>query len=152
MFQTLQRDDPIPQATTIGKQVRISGTLASDGNVIFDGTLEKGTINIAGELTIGSGSLIKGEVKAGKLIVNGTIEGNVIVKEDMEIGATGRINGDINVHGKFTITKGGTFNGKCDMGGTVSNASSNTISTSSAIVTPMSKRISLRERKEIVSS
>lgn len=147
MFQTLQRDEPIPQATTIGKQVKISGTLASDGNVIFDGTLEKGTINIAGELTIGSSALIKGEVKAGKLIVNGTVEGNVIVKEDMEIGASGKINGDINVHGKFIITKGGTFNGKCDMG-----SGANTINTTAAIVTPISKKFSLRERKELVSS
>ncbi|OGC82036.1 MAG: hypothetical protein A2V81_02680 [Candidatus Abawacabacteria bacterium RBG_16_42_10] len=146
MFQTIQRDDPIPQATTIGKQVKISGTLASDGNVIFDGTLEKGTINIAGELTIGNSAMIKGEVQAGKLIVNGLVEGNVIVKEDMEIGATGRINGDISVHGKFTITKGGTFNGKCDMGGI------GTINTTTSIVTPISKRISLREKKEVFES
>ena len=136
MFQTFERD-AVPQATTIGKQVKISGTLASDGNVIFDGTLEKGTINIAGELTIGTSALIKGEVKVGKLIVNGTIEGNVFVKEDMEIGATGKIHGDISVQGKFIITKGGTFNGKCDMG-----AGGNTISTTASIVTPISKRIS----------
>lgn len=145
MFQTFERD-AVPQATTIGKQVKISGTLASDGNVIFDGTLEKGTISIAGELTVGNSALIKGEVKAGKLLVNGTIEGNVFVKEDMEIGATGKIHGDISVQGKFTITKGGMFNGKCDMGAQVN------ISTTSSIVTPIAKRISLREKKEVVAA
>ncbi len=149
MFQTFERD-AVPQATTIGKQVKISGTLASDGNVIFDGTLEEGTINIAGELTIGTSALIKGEVKAGKLLVNGTIEGNVFVKEDMEIGATGKIHGDISVQGKFTITKGGSFNGKCDMG--TSAGTGTTINTTSSIITPLSKRITLREKKEVVLS
>ena len=115
MFQSNDRDTT-QNVTTIGKQMKISGTLASDGNVLFDGTLEKGTIRIGGHLTVGGGAYIKGEVEAQRLIVNGKIEGNIFVKEDLEIGDAGSISGDITVQGKLIINKGGIFNGKCNMG------------------------------------
>lgn len=113
MFQS---NEPVLHATTIGKQMKITGTLASDGNLTFDGILEKGTIRIGGSLTVGPEAFIKGEVEAQKLIVNGAIEGNVMVKEDLEIGASGKISGDITVYGNLIVTKGGVFNGKCTMG------------------------------------
>ncbi|MBI4836764.1 MAG: polymer-forming cytoskeletal protein [Candidatus Abawacabacteria bacterium] len=115
MFQSNERETQ-QHVTTIGKQMKITGTLASDSNVIFDGTLEKGTIKIGGSLTVGIGALIKGEVDTQKLTVNGTIEGNVSVKEDLEIGTSGKITGDITVRGKLIITKGGILNGRCTMG------------------------------------
>jgi cytoskeletal protein CcmA (bactofilin family) len=115
MFQNNDRDG-LPQSTTIGKQVTINGTFASDGNVVFDGSMEKGNVRISGTLVVGTTANIKGTVEVGKLTVNGIIEGNVVVQEDLEIGATGKIKGDIIVHGKLIITKGGIFNGKCDMG------------------------------------
>lgn len=115
MFQNNDRDG-LPQSTTIGKQVTINGTFASDGNVVFDGNMEKGNIRIGGTFVVGPTAHIKGMVEVGKLTVNGVIEGNVVVQEDLEIGATGRIKGDIMVHGKLIIVKGGIFNGKCDMG------------------------------------
>ncbi len=115
MFQNNDRDG-LPQSTTIGKQVTINGTFASDGNVVFDGSMEKGNVRIGGTLVVGPTANIKGTVEVGKLTVNGIIEGNVIVQDDLEIGATGKIKGDIMVHGKLIIIKGGIFNGKCDMG------------------------------------
>lgn len=115
MFQNNERDG-LPQSTTIGKQVTINGTFASDGNVVFDGSMEKGNVRIGGTLVVGPTAHIKGTVEVGKLTVNGIIEGNVVVQDDLEIGATGKIKGDILVHGKLIIVKGGTFNGKCDMG------------------------------------
>lgn len=115
MFQNNDRDG-LPQSTTIGKQVMINGTFASDGNVVFDGSMEKGNVRIGGTLVVGTTAHIKGTVEVGKLTVNGIIEGNVVVQEDLEIGATGKIKGDIIVHGKLIIVKGGMFNGKCDMG------------------------------------
>lgn len=114
MFQHNERES-LPQSTTIGKQVTINGTFASDGNVVFDGNMEKGNIRIGDTLVVGPTAHIKGTVEVGKLTVNGIIEGNVIVQDDLEIGATGNIHGDIVVHGKLIIVKGGTFNGKCDM-------------------------------------
>lgn len=137
MFQS---NEPVQHVTNIGKQMKISGTLASDGNLVFDGVLEKGTIRIGGSLTVGPEAFIKGEVEAQKLIVNGAIEGNVIIKEDLEIGASGKISGDITVYGKLIITKGGLFNGKCTMGQDSATASETTS-------TP--RRTGVRERKEI---
>lgn len=119
MFQAKDQDT-LSNATTIGKHMKITGTLASDGNVVFDGTLDKGTIRIGGSLLVGSGAFIKGEVDAQRLTVNGNIEGNITVKEDLEIGASGKIQGDVVVHGKLVITKGGIFNGKCSMGQEIS--------------------------------
>lgn len=115
MFQNNEREG-LPQSTTIGKQVTINGTFASDGNVVFDGNMEKGNIQISGTLVVGPTATIKGTIEVGKLTVNGRIEGNVVVQEDLEIGATGHIHGDLIIRGKLIITKGGTFNGKCDMG------------------------------------
>jgi len=115
MFQAKDQDT-MANATTIGKHMKITGTLASDGNVVFDGTLDKGTIRIGGSLLVGTGAFIKGEVEAQRLTVNGNIEGNITVKEDLEIGASGKIQGDVLVYGKLVITKGGIFNGKCAMG------------------------------------
>lgn len=140
MFQSSNDREPMQNVTTIGKQMKISGNLASDGNVVFDGTLEKGTIKIGGHLTVGNEAYIKGEVESQRLIVNGKIEGNVLVKEDLEIGVSGCINGDIVVQGKLIINKGGILNGKCAMG---ENSSDNNMSEQ----TP-TRRTNAREKKE----
>lgn len=138
MFQAKDQDS-MSNATTIGKHMKITGTLASDGNVVFDGTLDKGTIRIGGNLVVGVGALIKGEVEAQKLVVNGSIEGAINVKEDLEIGATGKIQGDISVHGKLVIVKGGLFSGRCIMG------------QDTASETPTTKRSLSRDKKEQVN-
>lgn len=103
--------------TTIGAHVKINGTLSSDGDVQFDGLLEKGEMQIKGCLTVGPTAKVNAQVKAEQLVVHGTIEGNVTTKADVEIGASGRVQGDINAGGNLVIHPGGVFIGKSMMSG-----------------------------------
>lgn len=101
--------------TAIGAHVKISGTLSSDGDVQFDGLLEKGEMNIKGCLTVGTTAKVTAQVKAEQLVVHGSIEGNVNTKGDVEIGSSGKVHGDINAGGNLVIHPGGVFVGKSMM-------------------------------------
>ncbi len=48
-----------------------------------------------GRLHLGVGAVVSGDVRAGTLSVDGTIEGKVECSESVELGPSGRLNGDV---------------------------------------------------------
>ena len=61
-------------------------------------------------LTIGLGAQISAEIVARVVVVHGTVTGNVIANERMEIRASGRMDGDL-VSPRVMMADGATFCG-----------------------------------------
>ena len=99
----------------IGSMVKITGTLTSEGDIRFDGTLESGEIVAKGSVYIGESGLVKANITADACTVAGRVDGNVIAKEGIEIASTGHVRGELQTSGRLVIEPGGVFVGKSTM-------------------------------------
>jgi len=92
----------------------VKGDIESKGDIRIDGTLI-GTVRTTSKLVLGRSGKIEGDVIALCCDVNGSVDGNMQVKDVLFIKSTGLINGDIQT-GKLVVESGGKFNGRCAMG------------------------------------
>jgi cytoskeletal protein CcmA (bactofilin family) len=100
----------------LGRGTEFEGVLAFEGRVRIDGRF-KGRVHSDGILILGDGAEVEAEVEVGTLIVRGgTLRGNVIARQLIEIHAEGRVHGDISAP-QIEIDKGCVFEGKCTMTG-----------------------------------
>lgn len=97
----------------IGTGTKINGNIESSGDIRFDGFLV-GNIKTKGKVVIGSTGEVKGEVICTSSIVEGKIEGKIIVDELLTLNSTSVITGDI-VAKKLAIEPGARFTGNCNM-------------------------------------
>ena len=103
------------------KGCMLNGKMSSEGVFRLDGKME-GEISHSGTLIIGETAVIKGNVEANVLILNGQLEGEVNAKERMEIHSRRKLYGTVYTR-IFVIQDGGTFEGNCKMGAKSDNES-----------------------------
>ena len=82
------------QTTYIAASTKITGTITGQGAYVFCGAVE-GDCDIAGPLTLAEGGRWKGMMKAVDIVVAGTVEGDVVAKQRVEIAGTARITGSL---------------------------------------------------------
>lgn len=107
-------------ATVIGADAQFKGELTFQGGVRIDGLFE-GSITTTGKVLVSREGRLKAEVKAGMLVVEGTIEGNVTVKDRAELRATCTLRGDLKAM-KLNVVEGATFVGRCEVGAGAASA------------------------------
>lgn len=95
--------------SVFSEDVRVIGTIASDGPVEIFGQVE-GDVR-AGSLTVGERASVIGQVIAQRVVVRGRIEGKLRAR-DVQLAATGSVQGDI-VHATLEIQSGAVFDGHC---------------------------------------
>ena len=64
--------------------------------------------------SLGKTGKIKGNITAGEVINQGSVEGNVVAKDKLEISQTGKVKGDVKT-GLLKIDIGGVLEGNCNM-------------------------------------
>ena len=64
------------EVSILSSGVKVEGKLYSEGNVRIDGQVV-GDVTVNGNLTLGEGSEIKGEIKARNVTISGQIEGTI---------------------------------------------------------------------------
>jgi cytoskeletal protein CcmA (bactofilin family) len=96
-----------------GKGTIINGNISGDGDIRIDGTLH-GDVNILGKLIVGESAIIKGDIKAERAEIFGSITGKISVKGVLSIKATGSVEGDLYV-GQLEVEKSGLFRGTSHM-------------------------------------
>ncbi len=115
MFQK-QVSGSAAQATMIARGVTLEGNFKGDGDVVVEGRV-KGSIQTTGVLTVGPEAVIEAEVQVGEASVAGTIQGNITVKNRLELRSTAKLTGDVTaqvlameagacLQGKLVIGKG----------------------------------------------
>jgi cytoskeletal protein CcmA (bactofilin family) len=82
------------QTTYVAASTKITGTITGQGAYVFCGVVE-GDCDIAGPLTLAEGGRWKGTMKAVDIVVAGTVEGDVVAKQRVEIAGTARITGSL---------------------------------------------------------
>tara|TARA_B100001029_G_C14838485_1_gene326983 strand:- start:95 stop:496 length:402 start_codon:yes stop_codon:yes gene_type:complete len=97
----------------LGPNTAIEGDLHANGDVHVDGKLS-GSIVCNGDLIIGEGSKVYGQVKAKNVIISGYFKGELETIDGLEILPTGHVEGDIK-GSKLTIQEGGIYRGKVNM-------------------------------------
>ncbi len=93
----------------------IEGNIKAHSDIRIDGELN-GNLECSGRVIIGTDGRINGEVKCQNAIVEGYIQGTLIVSDELDIRETGSVHGEVNT-GKLKIAPGGIFNVNCNMSG-----------------------------------
>jgi cytoskeletal protein CcmA (bactofilin family) len=101
--------------THLGKNLKITGNVSGDGNLIILGAFE-GDFDIKGQLKIAQGARIKGNVKATSVSINGDIEGTILASERILLDSTAAMKGRL-VTPKISIQDGAVFDGELQMSG-----------------------------------
>ena len=112
-----------PSINIIRKGTTINGDVICSGDIRIDGELN-GTLVSEGKLVVGPSGVIEGEATCKTADVSGTIKGQLVVKELLQLKTTANILGDINTN-KLSIEPGANFTGSCNMGAVVKGINHN---------------------------
>ncbi len=104
----------VKETTVIGSDTHIKGEMSFKKSARLLGVFE-GRITGEGELHVAENSNCKADIETVTALVDGTIEGNLVVREKVQLNAKGVIKGDI-VAAKMVMTEGATFFGQCSIG------------------------------------
>lgn len=105
---------PESQMTVIGADTRIKGEMSFDTTARLLGQFE-GKIHAKGELQVADGAQCRASVDAGKVVVDGMVEGNVSAREKIELTARAKMKGDIAA-AKLVVAEGATLQGHVTVG------------------------------------
>jgi cytoskeletal protein CcmA (bactofilin family) len=99
--------------TILSEDIDFSGTLIFEKPFLIRGRLS-GEINSQGLLVIDEGAVVEANINASKVVIRGSVKGDVTATEKVEISVTGRLTGNITAPEVFMET-GCVFNGRCAM-------------------------------------
>ena len=100
-------------STFIGQDTKFEGKLKYHGTIRIDGHV-KGEISGEGTLIVCEGALIESDIHVSHLLNSGKIRGNVTADKRIQINASGKILGDMEVP-TMAITEGAIIEGYCMM-------------------------------------
>jgi cytoskeletal protein CcmA (bactofilin family) len=95
VFRRRIQDQARGPTTYVGNGSKICGRLTGKGAYVFCGEVE-GDCEIEGPVTLAQGVHWKGTLRATDVIIAGSVEGDVIAEQRVEIGGTARIQGSIS--------------------------------------------------------
>jgi cytoskeletal protein CcmA (bactofilin family) len=101
------------QTTYLGKNLIINGNISGEGSLIILGKFE-GEFDVKGQLKIGQGAVIKGNIKATGVSINGIVNGSVEASERILLDTTASMKGRL-VTPKISIQDGAVFDGELQM-------------------------------------
>src|SRR6266446_3639811 len=105
-------ENSAPQSV-IAADVEITGTIKSTGSVRIDGKLD-GELNCTGDTVIGKSATIKGNLAVSSATIEGTIHGNGVAKDRIEMKSSARVTGDIKAK-RLSVEDGVTFIGRSEV-------------------------------------
>ena len=100
---------------SLGAGSKVVGDLNASSDIRLDGELE-GNLKCGGKLILGPKGNIKGEIDCQNAVVEGTIHGQLRVRELLHVKESAHITGQITTS-KLMVQSGAVFNVKCEMGG-----------------------------------
>lgn len=99
------------QSSIVAAGAKIKGDLRLNSMIYVDGEIE-GSINSTDSVIVGKNGLIKGDVTAKRLVINGKLEGNADA-DMVEILKDAVFKGDMKV-ADLVCEPGGRLIGRCD--------------------------------------
>lgn len=103
-----------PGRTQFGRSLAVKGDVSGNEDLMIFGQFE-GTVNVQGHcLTIGPEGKVKAEIQAARVVIYGSVHGNISVRERVEIYKSGHVVGDLIAPG-ISIEDGAYFKGKIEI-------------------------------------
>jgi cytoskeletal protein CcmA (bactofilin family) len=99
--------------TILSEDIDFSGTLVFEKPFLIRGRLS-GEIESQGLLVVDEGAVVEANINAAKVVIRGSVKGNVTATEKVELSVTGRLVGNVTAPEVFMET-GCVFNGRCTM-------------------------------------
>jgi cytoskeletal protein CcmA (bactofilin family) len=100
--------------TLIGAGTRIIGDVQFSGGFHIDGHV-KGNVDAPPEsgatLSVSDAGVVEGSVAVPNVILNGTVKGDILAHDRVELGATARVTGNV-YYGLIEMEMGAEINGK----------------------------------------
>ena len=106
-------DNIVTYTTEVGPDAVFEGKLQGEGNYSVRGKII-GESDISGILLLETGGEWIGNVLADVVVIAGTVKGNVMAREKLELQITGRVNGDLEAP-VIAIAEGAVYDGKIKM-------------------------------------
>jgi cytoskeletal protein CcmA (bactofilin family) len=99
--------------TSLGRGVRLKGTLEGSGEVRLEGHVE-GQLRVQGRVLVAAGGELRGDIEGHEVVLEGAVHGEVHARERLVLAASGLLMGGI-VSPRLVIEEGGRFQGRCRM-------------------------------------
>jgi cytoskeletal protein CcmA (bactofilin family) len=99
--------------TILHQNIDFSGTLNFEKPFLIRGKLS-GNIVARGVLVVDEGAVVEANINASRVIIRGSVKGDVIASEKVELSVTGKLLGNLTTPEIFMET-GCIFNGRCTM-------------------------------------
>ncbi len=101
-------------AAVIGAKIRFIGELVGEEDLLIQGYVE-GTIDLRGNsLTVGKHGVVKANVLAKNVTIEGKVEGDVFGEERISVKSSSQVRGNL-VAERVTLEEGAKFKGSIDM-------------------------------------
>lgn len=108
---SVQRASP---NAVIGAKITFKGELSGEEDLLIQGTVE-GTVDLKGhQLTVGEQGTVRANLTAKVIIIEGTVEGDLIAQERIEIKASSKVKGSL-IADRVILEDGAQFRGSIDM-------------------------------------
>ena len=91
-FKRRMQDSNHGPKTYVASGTRIVGTITGKGAYVFSGRIE-GDCDITGPVALAEGGHWKGTIRATDIVIAGTVEGDVVGEQRIEIAGTARVTG-----------------------------------------------------------
>ena len=103
-----------PDRSQLGRSLVVKGDLSGNEDLTISGQFE-GTVNVQGGcVTIGPEGRVKADIQAARVVIHGSVHGNISVGERVEIYKTGHVVGDLASPG-ISIEDGAYFKGMIEI-------------------------------------
>ena len=101
------------KVSVLGPSLRFKGELVADEDLVIQGQVE-GSILHTRSLTIGAQGRVQGDVKARRITVEGTVQGDLYALEGVTLRQGALVVGNLYAN-KISIAEGAKLNGRVDM-------------------------------------
>ena len=103
-----------PTYTIIGEDTEIQGAIKVKGSIMISGIVN-GNVVAGDAVRVSSTGVIKGNVKAKEVYLNGEITQGINAKQKIEVGSKSIFTGDL-ISRKLIVEEGAKLFGKCEVG------------------------------------
>ena len=100
--------------TVVGQGIFLRGSIRGEGDLEIRGRIE-GDVEIAGEVTIAEGALVKADVTARRITVRGAVAGNLTGEDGVRLEDGARVVGDFS-GASIGISEGALVRGNVQTG------------------------------------
>lgn len=106
---------PTPDGlSVIGKTLFVKGEVEAAEDMLVEGRVEGAIRHTANQLTIGVSGVVNADIDAKNLVIEGTVEGNIVGAESVVIRDSADVRGNVYT-ARISIADGAQFSGTVDM-------------------------------------